>query len=159
ERHGGKEQAEAFFLKGMTQAMRRLAAQAHPAFPVTIYYAFKQSETDGTDGTASTGWETFLDAVIRAGFAIHGTWPMRTERGTRSRGIGSNALASSIVLVCRPRLREAPTTSRRAFLRELNAALPVALDEMTRQSEGDHSRVAPVDLSQAIIGPGMAIFS
>ena len=81
-RHGSKEKAEAFFLDGMTQAMHRLAEQAHPAFPVTIYYAFKQSESDGDDGTASTGWETFLDAVIRAGFAISGTWPMRTERAT-----------------------------------------------------------------------------
>ena len=82
-RHGSKEKAEAFFLDGMTQAMHRLAEQAHPAFPVTIYYAFKQSESDGDDGTASTGWETFLDAVIRAGFAISGTWPMRTELGNR----------------------------------------------------------------------------
>ena len=79
-RHGSKEKAEAFFLDGMTQAMHRLAEQAHPGFPVTIYYAFKQSESDGADGTASTGWDTFLDAVIRAGFAVTGTWPMRTER-------------------------------------------------------------------------------
>lgn len=81
-RHGTKEKAEAFFLDGMTQAMHRLAEQAHPAFPVTIYYAFKQSESDGEDGTASTGWETFLDAVIRAGFVTTGTWPMRTEQAT-----------------------------------------------------------------------------
>ena len=81
-RHGSKQKAEAFFLDGMTQAMHRLAEQAHPAFPVTIYYAFKQSESDHDEGTASTGWETFLDAVIRAGFAVSGTWPMRTERKT-----------------------------------------------------------------------------
>ena len=79
ERHGGSEKAEAFFLAGMRQAMLRLEEQAHPAFPVTIYYAFKQSESDGDEGTTSTGWETFLDAVIQAGFAITGTWPMRTE--------------------------------------------------------------------------------
>ncbi|MFN4263967.1 MAG: hypothetical protein ACK4IT_10255, partial [Thioalkalivibrionaceae bacterium] len=138
-------------------AMHRLAEQAHPAFPVTIYYAFKQSETENDAGTASTGWETFLDAVIRAGFAITGTWPMRTERGARSIGIGTNALASSIVLVCRKRAAEAPVASRREFLRELNASLPEALEAMTRG--GVNSPVAPVDLSQAIIGPGMAIFS
>jgi putative DNA methylase len=158
-RHGGKEKAEAFFLGGMTLTMHRLAEQAHPALPVTIYYAFKQSETDGGKATASTGWETFLDAVIRAGFAITGTWPMRTERSSRSVGIGTNALASSIVLVCRKRPSDAPTISRREFIRELNAVLPEALDEMTKGSGDDRSPVAPVDLSQAIIGPGMAVFS
>ena len=101
-RHGGREAAEQFFLDGMTQAMHRLAGQAHPAFPVTIYYAFKQSETESAEGTASTGWETFLDAVIRAGFGISGTWPMRTELGNRMIGSGTNVLASSIILVCRP---------------------------------------------------------
>lgn len=156
-RHGTKEKAEAFFLDGMTHAIHNLAEQAHPAFPVTIYYAFKQSETKDAAGTSSTGWETFLDAVIRAGFAITGTWPMRTELGNRMIGSGTNALASSIVLVCRKRAPDAPTASRREFLRELNATLPEALDEMTRG--GVHSPVAPVDLSQAIIGPGMAIFS
>ena len=113
-RHGGKVHAEAFFLSGMTQAMRRLAEQAHPGFPVTIYYAFKQSETEMAQGTASTGWETFLDAVIRAGFSISGTWPMRTELGNRMRGMDSNALASSIVLVCRaaPSIRPPPPPGR-----------------------------------------------
>jgi putative DNA methylase len=157
-RHGGKTEAEAFFLDGMTRAMHNLATLAHAAFPVTIYYAFKQSDTAQSDGaTHSTGWETFLDAVLRAGFALTGTWPMRTERDSRSIGIGTNALASSIVLVCRPRAADAPTVSRREFLRELNAALPDALLDMTRG--GVNSPVAPVDLSQAIIGPGMAIFS
>jgi putative DNA methylase len=156
-RHGDSRQAESFFLNGMTQAMHNLAEKAHPAFPVTIYYAFKQSETEAESGTSNTGWETFLQAVLDAGFAVTGTWPMRTERSARSRGIGSNALASSIVLVCRQRAHDAPTIGRRAFIRELNAALPDALDEMTRG--GVNSPVAPVDLSQAIIGPGMAIFS
>lgn len=157
-RHGGKTEAEAFFLSGMTRAMHNLATQAHPAFPVTIYYAFKQSDTaQGSGATHSTGWETFLDAVLRAGFALTGTWPMRTELGNRMIGSGTNALASSIVLVCRPRAADAPTVSRREFLRELNAALPDALLDMTRG--GVNSPVAPVDLSQAIIGPGMAIFS
>jgi putative DNA methylase len=156
-RHGTKEKAESFFLSGMTQAMHNLAEQAHPAFPVTIYYAFKQSETKGESGTSSTGWETFLEAVIQAGFAITGTWPMRTEMGNRMIGSGTNALASSIILVCRKRTADAATVSRREFIRELNATLPDALDEMTRG--GVNSPVAPVDLSQAIIGPGMAIFS
>jgi len=158
-RHGCKEDAEAFFLSGMQRAMHNLAEQAHPAFPVTIYYAFKQSETDGGEGTASTGWETFLNAVIRAGFETSGTWPMRTELGNRMRGMASNALASSIVLVCRPRPADAATTSRRAFQRELNQVLPQALDEMTKGTGDERSPVAPVDLSQAIIGPGMAVFS
>lgn len=156
-RHGTKEKAEAFFLDGMTRAIHNLAEQAHPAFPVTIYYAFKQAETKGDGGTSSTGWETFLDAVIRAGFALTGTWPMRTELGNRMIGSGTNALASSIVLVCRKREADAATVSRREFIRELNAVLPEALMDMTRG--GINSPVAPVDLSQAIIGPGMAIFS
>jgi putative DNA methylase len=156
-RHGGKTEAEVFFLDGMTRAMHNLAEQAHPAFPVTIYYAFKQAETKGEAGTHSTGWETFLEAVLRAGFALTGTWPMRTELGNRMIGSGTNALASSIVLVCRKRALDAPAVSRREFLRELNATLPEALLDMT--CGGVNSPVAPVDLSQAIIGPGMAIFS
>ncbi len=156
-RHGGKAEAETFFLDGMTQAMHNLASHAHPAFPVTIYYAFKQSDTQDDSGTHSTGWVTFLEAVLQAGFALTGTWPMRTELGNRMIGAGTNALASSIVLVCRQRAAGAPTVSRREFIRELNATLPDALLDMTRG--GVNSPVAPVDLSQAIIGPGMAIFS
>jgi len=152
-RHGSKENAEVFFLDGMTRAMHRLAQRAHPAFPVTIYYAFKQSESDEIDGTASTGWETFLAAVIEAGFAISGTWPMRTEREARSRGLGSNALASSIVLVCRPRPAEAPTSTRREFVTALKNELPHALVNLQR------GNIAPVDLAQAAIGPGMAVYT
>jgi putative DNA methylase len=152
-RHDGKAGAEAFFLEGMTKAMHRLAEQAHPAFPVTIYYAFKQAEADGEQGTASTGWDTFLDAVIRAGFAITGTWPMRTERDARSRGIGSNALASSIILVCRPRAADVPTGTRREFVTALKAELSVALAHLQR------GNIAPVDLAQAAIGPGMAVYT
>lgn len=155
----GKQGATSFFLAGMTEVMKRLAGRSHPSFPVTIYYAFKQSDTDGELGTSSTGWETFLEAVISAGFTISGTWPMRTEGEKRMRAADSNALASSIVLVCRPRFPVAATTSRRSFLRELNQILPEALDEMTRGVNDDQSQVAPVDLSQAIIGPGMAVFS
>lgn len=158
-RHGSKEQAESFFLNGMTSVMRNLAAQSHPVAPLTIYYAFKSSETENSSGTSSTGWETFLEAVLKSGLALTGTWPVRTERATRSVAMGTNALASSIVLVCRPRDPGAPEIGRRAFLKELNAALPLALDAMTREGEGLASPVAPVDLSQAIIGPGMAIFS
>lgn len=158
-RHGSKEKAEAFFLDGMTQAMHSLADQAHPSAPITIYYAFKQSETDTDSVTSSTGWVTFLEAVHRAGLALTGTWPMRTELSNRMIGSGSNALASSIILVCRPRPADAPTTSRREFQRELNALLPEALDEMTKGIADGRSPVAPVDLSQAIIGPGMAVFS
>ncbi|MBI4332979.1 MAG: DUF1156 domain-containing protein [Chloroflexi bacterium] len=152
-RHGGKEKAEAFFLDGMTQAMHRLAEQAHPAFPVTIYYAFKQSESDDEEGTASTGWDTFLDAVIRAGFAVTGTWPMRTERSARSNAMDTSALASSIILVCRQRSLDAPATTRREFVTALKAELPIALAVLQR------SNIAPVDLAQAAIGPGMAVYT
>ena len=151
-RHGSKKKAEEFFLEGMTQAMHRLAKQTHPAFPVTIYYAFKQSESDGANGDASTGWETFLDAVIRAGFAISGTWPMRTERPTGVK-TGTNALASSIILVCRKRIDNTTTVTRRDFIAELKATLPVALVHL------QHGNIAPVDLAQAAIGPGMAVYT
>lgn len=156
-RHGSKQKAEHFFLHGMTDAMHRIAEQAHPAFPTTIYYAFKQSDTTDV-GTGNTGWETFLEAVLQAGFAITGTWPMRTERDARSIGIGTNALASSIILVCRQRSSDAATISRREFLRELKEELAEAVDVMIGGSDGV-SPVAPVDLAQAVIGPGMAIFS
>ena len=155
----GKSGAESFFLDGMTRAMRRLTEQSRPTYPVTIYYAVRQAETDDSEGTASTGWDTFLAAVISSGFCISGTWPMRTERSGGFRNSARNSLASSIILVCRPRPATAETVSRRAFLRELNEVLPEALDEMTRGSGDDRSPVAPVDLSQAIIGPGMAVFS
>jgi putative DNA methylase len=158
-RHGGNEKAEAYFLKGMTCAMTGLANSAHPGAPLAIYYAFKQSETEGVAGTASTGWETFLQAVIDSGLMITGTWPMRTELANKVSGMGNNMLASSIVLVCRKRSAAAAAVSRRVFIRELNSILPGALDEMTKGSGRERSPVAPVDLSQAIIGPGMAVFS
>ncbi len=157
-RHGGKDNAEKFFLDGMTQAMQRLAQQAHPEGPITIYYAFKQSDTKVDLGTASTGWETFLSAILQAGFQLTGTWPMRTEKVDALKKT-TNSLASSVILVCRNRPTDAPTISRREFIRELNGTLPEALDEMTKGSGDDRSPVAPVDLSQAIIGPGMSVFS
>jgi len=156
-RHGGKDGAERFFLNGMTQAMHNIAELAHGAFPVTIYYAFKQSETKDA-GTSSTGWETFLAAVIRAGFALTGTWPMRTEGSGRIIAKGSNALASSIILVCRRRSDDAPSISRKDFLRELKETMKEALEAMLG-GEGNISPIAPVDLAQAAIGPGMAVYS
>ena len=149
---GGKSGAEAFFLDGMTKAMQRLVEQAHPAFPVTIYYAFRQAEQGDDSGTASTGWDTFLDAVIRAGFGISGTWPVRTEY-TGNLKTQRNALASSIVLVCSKRDSRAPTTTRQAFVRQLDQALSHSLRAL--QLGG----VTPVDMAQAAIGPGMAIFT
>jgi putative DNA methylase len=151
-RHGSKENAEAFFLKGMTHAIHRIAEQAHPGFPVTIYYAFKQSESENEEGVASTGWETFIDAVIRAGLAIDGTWPMRTEQLAGLKG-RMNALASSIILVCRPRGGDIPTATRREFLTALKAELPDALKHLQR------GNIAPVDLAQAAIGPGMGVYT
>lgn len=151
-RHGNKDKAETFFLKGMTHAMRRLAEQAHPAFPMTIYYAFKQSESERETGTGSTGWETFLGAVISTGLGIGGTWPVRTEyTGNLKKEVA--ALASSIVLVCRPRDPAAQPTTRREFIAALRAELPQALAHLQR------GNIAPVDLAQAAIGPGMAVFT
>ena len=158
-RHGSKQAAESFFLDGMTDAMTRLADLGHPSSPITIYYAFKQSETKEKEGTLSPGWVTFLGAVNTSGLQLTGTWPMRTELRNRMIGSGTNALASCVVLVCRKRPDEAPICSRRDFQRELNSILPEAFDEMTKGSGDNRSPVAPVDLSQAIIGPGMAVFS
>jgi putative DNA methylase len=157
-RHGNKENAEAFFLQGMTQAIQNLAEYAHPAFPVSIYYAFKQAETK-EGSTSSTGWETFLEAVFKAGFSIVGTWPLRTELANRMIGMGNNALASSIVLVCQKRSIQADSTSRRELQRELRQKMPEALETMIGGQTGQQTPITPVDLSQAAIGPGMAIFS
>ena len=156
-RHGNKKNAESFFMDGMTRAIHNLAEHSHPAFPVTIYYAFKQSETKDT-GTASTGWESFLEAVIRAGFMITGTWPMRTENSSRMIGQGTNALASSIILVCQKHDQDAEVISRRQFQKELREHMPEALETMIGGVEGS-TPIAPVDLAQAAIGPGMGIFS
>jgi len=156
-RHGGKEVAESFFMDGMTRAIHNLAVLGHPAFPVSIYYAFKQSETkDGS--TTSTGWVTFLEAVIQAGFSIDGTWPMRTELANRMIGSGTNALASSIILICRKRETNAESISRRDFQRQLREEMPEALETMIGGQTGQ-TPIAPVDLAQAAIGPGMAIYS
>jgi len=158
---GNKHKAEIFFEEGLRQVFANLHGSAHNAYPLTIYYAFKQTESDEEDDLqagiiemrASTGWETMLSALIETGFQITGTWPMRTELANRSTGLGTNALASSIVLVCRPRPEKAPTTTRREFLAALKRELPHALRELQK------GNIAPVDLAQAAIGPGMAIFS
>ncbi len=150
-RHGGRAGADRFFLAGMKEAMLKLAGQAHPAFPVTIYYAFKQTDADA-GGTSGTGWETFLEAVFLAGFSLTGTWPVRTERTKGLKG-AVNALASSIVLVCRKRGSDAPVCTRRNFLNELRRELKPALKQLQK------SNIAPVDLAQSAIGPGMAVFS
>jgi putative DNA methylase len=137
----------------MTKAMAAIASLSNASYPLSIYYAFKQSETKESSGTSSTGWETFLEAILKAGLAISGTWPIRTEREGRTRGIESNALATSMVLVCQPRNPQASTLSRNIFRRELRQRLPQAIKELER------ANIAPVDVAQAAIGPGMAIFS
>jgi putative DNA methylase len=153
----GKEGAKLFFEDGMAQALKRIYAEARDDVPVTVYYAFKQSETEADDEgqstTASTGWETMLSAIINAGFSITGTWPMRTEMVTRQISQGTNALASSIVLVCRKRGAGAPVCTRREFVAELRRELPGALAALQA------SNIAPVDLAQSAIGPGIAVYS
>ena len=152
-RHTDKHEAEAFFLEGMSRALKSIRDAQHPALPATIYYAFKQAERTSKDGVVSTGWETFLTAVIDAGLSVTGTWPMRTELGNRPRSLEANALASSIVLACRLRLADAGDATRRQFLERLRAELPG--DLMTLRA----ANIAPVDLAQAAIGPGMRVFS
>lgn len=153
-RHGGKDEARRFFEEGFAKFCRNVHANATPDVPVSIFYAFKQTEGSGDDqSVASTGWETMLEGLIRSGFVINGTWPIRTEMGSRMRGQASNALASSIVLSCRKRAEGAPLATRKEMLEAIREELPVALRTL---QEGN---VAPVDLAQAAIGPGMAVFS
>lgn len=151
-RHGGKDGARDFFEHGFEDVFTRARESANPNYPITVYYAFKQSETDAS-GQSSTGWETILSSMIRAGWSITATWPMRSELGNRMIASGSNALASSIVLALRPRSDDAPAIDRRGFSAELRATLPAALRALQQGS------VAPVDLAQAAIGPGMAVYS
>jgi adenine-specific DNA methylase len=152
-RHGGsKAKAAAFFEDGLGSAIGQWRQHGCADYPTTIFYAFKQSETDDA-GTASTGWETFLSGVIGHGFSITGTWPIRTECGSRMVGQGTNALASSVVLACVPRAENAPAATRREFLNSLKAELPEAMRKL------QSGNIAPVDLAQAAIGPGMGVFS
>lgn len=153
---GSVEKARDFFEDGMLHTCRQIYQYAREDIPVTIYYAYKQSDTDTGESeakTASTGWETMLSAVIQAGFSITGTWPMSTERTGRTIGNGTNALASSIVLVCRKRPEDAPMVTRRNFIAELKRELRPALQKLQR------SNIAPVDLAQSAIGPGMGVYS
>jgi putative DNA methylase len=156
-RHSGRKRAQEFFEEGLGEAFGQIRDRANPYYPITIYYAFKQAEAQGngtgTVAVASTGWETMLEGLLAADFQLTGTWPMRSELGNRMRNIGSNALASSIVLVCRPRPAEASPATRQEFVRALRRELPEALSVMMAEN------VAPVDLAQATIGPGMAIYS
>jgi putative DNA methylase len=152
-RHGGeKEAAKQFFEQGFERVFVNLRKNANPDYPLTVFYAFKQSEHD-EGGVASTGWETMLGGLLRSGLAVTATWPMRTELGNRMLSSGTNALASSVVLVCRLRSETAGITDRRGFLAALHAELPKALRELQQ------GNIAPVDLAQAAIGPGMAVFS
>ena len=154
-RHDGSTvKAKEFFEDGMVSACSQMYRYAKEDVPVTIYYAYKQSDTDeATDETASSGWETMLTAIIHAGFTITGTWPMRTEMANRTIASGSNALASSIVLVCRKRSKDAPVCTRRNFINELKRELRPALQKL------QSSNIAPVDLAQSAIGPGMGVYS
>lgn len=154
-RHDGDVQkAKSFFEDGMLSTCRQLYQYAREDVPVTVYYAYKQSDTDEPgEASASSGWETMLSAIIQAGFAITGTWPMRTEMANRSIASGTNALASSIVLVCRKRPEDAPTITRRSLIAQLKRELRPALQKLQR------SNIAPVDLAQSAIGPGMGVFS
>lgn len=152
----GKEGARTFFEEGMFHTFKQVYEYAREDVPVTIYYAFKQSETESkndVESTASTGWETMLSAIIKAGFSITGTWPMKTEKPGRTIGNGTNALASSIVLVCRKRPEGAPMGTRRDFVMALKRELHTALDELRS------SNIAPVDLAQSAIGPGIGVYS
>ncbi|WP_253274768.1 DUF1156 domain-containing protein [Actinomyces sp. oral taxon 414] len=151
-RHGGKSGAKKFFESGFLDVFIRARKHADPDYPITVYYAFKQSESIN-NGRASTGWSTLLEGMINSGWMITATWPMRTENATRLIASGANALASSIVLVLRPRPEDAPIIDRRGLMRELRACLPGAVE--TLRSGG----IAPVDLAQAAIGPGMGVFS
>jgi putative DNA methylase len=155
---GDKARARRFFEEGLGKAFVRMRENQNPQYPLTVFYAFKQSESDTDEVnsksviTASTGWETMLEGLIKAGFTVTGTWPIRTELiGNLKKNIG--ALASSIVLVCRPRPIDAPIASRKVFLNALRSELPTALKNLQR------GNIAPVDLAQASIGPGMAIYS
>lgn len=150
--NNGLSEEKQYFENGMVEAFRSINSYTNHNYPMTVYYAFKQGENDGA-GIASTGWETMLSAIIQAGFAITGTWPIRTEREARTIASNANALASSIVLVCRKRSADAPVCTRRDFINALKRELKPALDKLQA------SNIAPVDMAQSAIGPGMAVYS
>lgn len=161
-RQGGQEAARQFFERGMGQVFDKMRDKTNADYPTTIYYAFKQTEDEevsvadlpSADGPrSSTGWETFLQGLTDTKWQIDGTWPIRTEMGNRTRSMGSNALASSVVLVCRPRPADVSLATRKHFITALRRELPDALRNLQR------GNIAPVDLAQAAIGPGMAVFT
>jgi putative DNA methylase len=151
-RHGGKDAAEAFFMDGMGKAIANMVKQSSGVFPASIYYAFKQSEIE-QEGISSTGWATFLQAVVQAGYAVVGTWPMRTEMANRMIASGTNALANSVVLVCRKKETAADVITRAEFIRALKRELPPAIAKLQA------ANIAPADMPQSAIGPGMGVFS
>lgn len=151
-RHGGTDAAEAFFLDGMSKAIANMSAQSSNVYPATIYYAFKQSEV-AQEGISSTGWATFLQAIVEAGYSVVGTWPLRTEMATRMIASGTNALANSVVLVCRKKEASAEAVTRAEFIRTLKRELPPAISELQA------ANVSPADMPQSAIGPGMGVFS
>jgi putative DNA methylase len=151
-RHGSREVAEEFFLAGMRRALSNVQSQTRDDYPAAIYYAFKQSEVS-QEGVTSPGWATFLQAVIDAGFAVVGTWPVRTEMRTRQVAMGTNALANSVVLVCRKKEKTAEIITRAEFIRALKRELPPAIAELQA------ANIAPADMPQSAIGPGMGVFS
>ncbi len=137
----------------LNETLRLIRQRSSPEFPSSIFYAYKQQE-ESRNGKTSTGWETMLSALVDSGFCIVGTWPMRTERSARASALSANSLASSVVLVCRPRAEDAPGATRGQLIAAMRQEMPRRLDDLTR---GGH--VAPVDLAQAAIGPGMEIYS
>lgn len=151
-RHGSRDEADRFFMDGMSRALRAMHLAASDEAPLTVFYAFKQSE-EAADGLTSPGWASFLQAVVNAGFIVDGTWPLRTELGNRIVGANANVLASSIVLVCRKRPADAPVATRREFVARLRRVLPEAVRAIREAGVG------PVDMQQAVIGPGMGVFS
>jgi len=151
-RHGGRDAADDFFLDGMSRAIARMAKNGNSECPTTIYYAFKQSEIE-LEGISSTGWATFVQSVMDAGFSVVGTWPLRTEKPGRMIAVGTNALANSVVLVCRKKEATAEVVTRAEFIRALKRELPPAIAELQAAS------IAPADMPQSAIGPGMGVFS
>jgi putative DNA methylase len=151
-RHNGDEGARTFFQDGFATVFARARQDASADFPVTVFYAFKQSESN-SDGPTSSGWETLLEGIVRSGWMVTGTWPIRSEKTGRMLSVGTNALASSVVLALRPRSEAAVVIDRRGFIAALHAELPTRLREL------QHGAIAPVDLPQAAIGPGMAVFT
>ena len=149
---GSRVEADRYFESGFVQVFSACRDGAHPETPMSLFYAFKQAEVD-SDGIGSTGWSTMLEGLAAAGWMVTATWPMRTERGARSVAIGTNSLASSVVLACRPRPETAGVTDRQGLVRSLREELPLPIRELQK------AHIAPVDLRQAAIGPGMAIFS